>query len=136
MKSLWFVLGVWFCCPALAASQDQPLLTAYLSIFNSNVADDLPLSDGVTFYGSLLSEPIRGRDNVVVFLNRVTPSIQLKEVKQAYEGTTGACAELVFVLHEQDITLEEAHCMQIRNGQIEAIRLYYDPRPLMEASDS
>ena len=134
MRALVFLaIGVWLFWSDEAASKDheRPILEAYFLVFDTKSANDLPLSEDATFFGSLLSEPITGRDQVVAFLNRVAPSVELKQVKQAFEGPYGACAELVFFFQAQDVTLEEAHCIKIRDGKILSIRLYYDPRPLM-----
>ncbi|MEL7312615.1 MAG: hypothetical protein AAFN07_13970 [Pseudomonadota bacterium] len=133
MRRFVLVISALLLCPAeaLAGEHDYPILDAYLSVFRSKVADELPLSDDVTFYGSLLPEPIVGRNQVITFFNKVAPSVQLRQVKQAFEGANGACAELVFYFEGADVLLEEAHCIQIKDGKILSIRLYYDPRPLM-----
>ncbi|MEM6514101.1 MAG: nuclear transport factor 2 family protein [Pseudomonadota bacterium] len=124
--------------PGKAVSKDDEytVLNAYFSVFETKSANDLPLSEDATFYGALLPEPIVGREAIIAFLNRVAPSVELKEVKQAFEGESGACAELVFTFSGAGVTLEEAHCLKIDEGQIVSIRLYYDPRPLLEASGS
>lgn len=129
---LWLSL-VW---PAttVADETNQPILNAYFSVFETKMADQLPLAESATFFGSLLSEPIVGKKEVISFLNRVAPSVKLEQVKQSFEGDNGACAELVFVFQSQDVTLEEAHCIRIKDGKITSIRLYYDPRPLLEVS--
>lgn len=135
MRALSFV-WIWLIWPGMAASSEsrQSLLDAYFSVFETKAADPLPLAEDATFFGSLLSEPIVGRDEVVAFLNRVAPSVQLKEVKQSFESDEGACAELVFLVQADDLAMEEAHCLKIRDGEIQSIRLYYDPRPLLEDS--
>ncbi|MEO0365957.1 MAG: hypothetical protein AAF265_10725 [Pseudomonadota bacterium] len=133
---MFFLIWAGLCLPGTTYSQSnsQPVLDTYLSVFKTNTADDLPLADDVTFLGALLPEPIVGRDQVIVFLNRVAPSVQLTQVKQAFESPSGACAELVFALQDGDLIMEEAHCIRIRDGEIVSIRLYFDPRPLLEAS--
>lgn len=136
------ILSCLILCVSIAqvatASSDHPqtILKAYFSVFETKSANDLPLSEDATFYGALLPEPIVGREAIIAFLNRVAPSVELKEVKQAFEGENGACAELVFAFLGAGITLEEAHCLKIDDGKIVSIRLYYDPRPLLEASGS
>ena len=133
---VFLLFWVWLIWSETAVSDQskQPFLDAYLAVFETKTADQLPLAADATFIGSLLSEPIVGKDQVVSFLNRVAPSVQLKQVKQSFEGDGGACAELVFVFQNQDVTLEEAHCIRIGDGKITSIRLYYDPRPLLESS--
>ena len=118
--------------PAAEASNPSPnLLGAYLAVFEAEAADALPLADDASFYGALLPAPIVGRDEVRAFLNRVAPSVELLEVRQQFEGPDGACAELLFRFGE--LELEEAHCLKFEDGQIAAIRLYYDPRPLLSS---
>ncbi|MEM1174123.1 MAG: nuclear transport factor 2 family protein [Pseudomonadota bacterium] len=130
----FFVFPMFWPAVAVSVESKQPILDAYFTVFETKTADHLPLADDATFFGALLAEPIVGRDQVIAFLNRVAPSVQLKDIKQAYEGDTGGCAELVFVFEGQGVTLEEAHCLTISDGKITAIRLYFDPRPLLEAS--
>lgn len=106
-------------------------LQTYLDALRSGSAHDLPLTGDATFYGALLPAPIVGRDAVVSFLNRVLPSITLKEVRQQFEGENGACAELLFEFEGLPEPLEEAHCIEYEGDSISRIRLYYDPRPLI-----
>lgn len=115
----------------VGSTNDQPMLDQYLAVFIDKSADDLPLTDGATFYGALLPAPIVGRDEVTAFLNRVSPAVDLVEVRQRFEGESGACAELLFRFGG-GVELEEAHCLTIQGDNISAIRLYYDPRPLLD----
>ncbi|MEM1402733.1 MAG: nuclear transport factor 2 family protein [Pseudomonadota bacterium] len=116
---------------ASATWASESSLERYLDALSSGSVNDLPLTDDVTFYGALLPAPIVGREPVINFLNRVLPSIRLKEVRQRFEGNDGACAELRFEFEGLAKQLEEAHCLEFEGELISRIRLYYDPRPLM-----
>ncbi|MEL7393364.1 MAG: hypothetical protein AAFU81_02100 [Pseudomonadota bacterium] len=114
---------------ACAHSAPPPVLDEYLRVFEEKSTDHLVLTDDASFFGALLSDPIVGDQEIIAFLNRVLPSLELVEVKQAHQGLNGACAELVFQFGDQD--LEEAHCITFEQGAISSIRLYFDPRPLL-----
>ena len=118
---------------ATAEDSKTPVFDAYFTVFEGGSADNLPLTDDVMFDGSLLPEPIAGRDAVVLFLNRVVPSLGIMsiDVKQIFETRDGACAELVFN-YETLGQVEYAHCLEIAGGEISAIRLYFDPRPFLD----
>lgn len=112
-----------------AHSEPAPAMGDYLSIFKTKTTETLALTEDATFYGPLLSEPIKGRDQITQFYSQVLPSLELIEVTHAYEGPNGGCAELVFKLGERE--LEEAHCIRFEQGRITSIRLYFDPRPFL-----
>ena len=116
----------------LAYADTPSVLDQYLALYETESANVLPLTEDVTFDGSLLPEPIMGRDAVVSFLNRVVPSLGIKsvEIQQRFETADGACVEILFD-YETLGQLEYAHCLEIEDGQISAIRLYFDPRPFL-----
>lgn len=119
-----------------ACADDTSLIDQYLSVFDQNSADDLPLTDDASFDGALLDEPIIGRDNVIAFLNRVSPGVEFTQIVHRFETDKGACLEARVEFSGVDGTLEEAHCFDIEDGKIAAVRLYYDPRPLLGDSSN
>jgi len=127
-----FVLGP--LVPSSANAWELSALDRYLAALEEQTGAELPLSEEVTFNGSLLPQPIVGREQVLGFLNQVLPSIELTDIKQRLEGPDGACAELVFHFPERGVSLDEVHCLTIKDGSITAIRLYFDPRPYLEAT--
>ncbi len=133
-KAMWGVLLA-AALSGHAAAEDEAasLFDQYFTLYETQSADDLPLTDDVTFDGSLLSETIVGKGNVVAFLNRVVANLgfQSVEVIQRLESDEGACAELIFH-YETRGQVEYAHCLEFEEGQISAIRLYFDPRPFLE----
>ena len=112
-----------------AAETHNPVLEQYLDVYMNKSTSGLVLSEQATFYGALLSEPIVGREQIIAFLDRVLPSVELLEVKQVFEDAEGGCAELVFRI--DGVRAEEAHCLRIDQQAVSGIRLYYDPRPLL-----
>lgn len=114
------------------ASSEQ-LTSQWIDSLKSGSASELPLAEGVSFYGSLLPAPINGQAKVVAFLNRVTTSIQKVEVISINTRQNGACVEMVFSFKQMPgESIEEVHCLNVSEGKIESIRLYFDPRPFLE----
>ena len=118
---------------APAHAEETPVLDQYLKMFQTMSADDLPLTNDVTFDGTLLQQQVSGRQAVVSFLNTTIPRLGFisVSVRQKFETSTGACAEMVFEYKERG-SLEYAHCLEIEDGRIAAIRLYFDPRPFLQ----
>ncbi|MEO1040710.1 MAG: nuclear transport factor 2 family protein [Pseudomonadota bacterium] len=126
------LVGLGLISTTAAQSQETPVFDTYFTLFETLSADHLPLTEDVTFDGTLLSDTIVGRENVVSFLNRAVPSLGIQSVaiQQRFETADGACAELIFT-YETRGTVEYAHCLEIEDGEISAIRLYFDPRPFL-----
>ncbi|MEM6827391.1 MAG: hypothetical protein AAF553_05560 [Pseudomonadota bacterium] len=128
---------VWNATAMIAVhAQDTPVFDQYFTLFEKKSANELPLTDDVTFDGTLLPEAIRGKPAVVGFLNNAVPNLGIKSIKtvQKFETEEGACAELMFD-YETRGTVEYVHCLEIEGGQISAIRLYFDPRPFLNSTD-
>ncbi|MEM1380409.1 MAG: hypothetical protein AAGH41_07285 [Pseudomonadota bacterium] len=126
---LWLAAAAFSSCTGLPNDQHEALLSIYIDVFDKNAVDGLPLAENVTFSGPLLAEPIVGRDQVAAFLSQVSPSVAVIEVRQSFEGPEGGCAELALRVGDRDV--EEVHCVTFDDGAISAIRLYFDPRPLL-----
>ena len=119
-------------CTSFAHAQDASLLDEYFTLFETQSANTLPLAETVTFDGTTLPQPIVGRPAVIGFLNQIVPSLGIEEIEvvQRFETLDGACVELVFQYEARD-AVEYAHCLEFENGEITAIRLYFDPRPFL-----
>ena len=119
-------------CTSLAHAQDASLLDEYFALFETQSANTLPLAEDISFDGTTLPAPIVGRPAVVGFLNQIVPRLGIEEITvvQRFETLNGACVELVFEYEARDF-VEYAHCLEFENGEITAIRLYFDPRPFL-----
>ena len=124
--------------PPNADSVDaRHIAEAYIDALQEKSMDDLPLATDVTFSGPLLPEPIVGRGPVSAFLNRVAPALASVDVKSINTHDKGACIETEVVFASMpDRSLPEVACLSVNQGEITGIRLYFDPRPLIDDSET
>ena len=124
--------------PTNADSVDARYIAeAYIDALQEKSMDDLPLATDVTFSGPLLPEPIVGRGPVSAFLNRVAPALASVDVKSINTHDKGACIETEVVFASMpDRSLPEVACLSVNQGEITGIRLYFDPRPLIDDSET
>lgn len=113
----------------------RELAEIYVKSLNSKQISDLPLSEDVEFDGPLLDNPIQGKQSVLSFLSEVAPFLSQYEASAFHTSESGACIETVVSFEGMgDESLFEVTCLSTEYGKINSIRLYFDPRPLIENS--
>jgi len=101
-------------------------------IFNNEI-NSIPLADSVTFQGPLVTGILSGKDDVTDFLTDVAASFsnaQYHTVRDIIDG------EHVFSLVQIRLSggqiLDMGHVFEIRDGQINAVQILFDPRIMLE----
>jgi len=90
---------------------------------------DVPFSPGVTIE-SPLTERLTGVGPVVEFLTGLLPAV--KDVRIKRHIVDGEYDAVEFDLDTVFGVIPVFDCVRVRDGQIEEIRPYYDPRPITE----
>ncbi|MEM0928503.1 MAG: hypothetical protein AAGI89_04335 [Pseudomonadota bacterium] len=116
---------------ALAISPgNEAVAQTFFDGMASGDVEQIKLADAVTFSGPLLNEPLSGKPAVSSFLDGVAAQLSIT-VEQTYLSETGTCSE-VTARSASGIQTEEAICLDIQDGEVTSIRLYFDPRPFLE----
>ncbi|HJT87197.1 MAG TPA: nuclear transport factor 2 family protein [Bryobacteraceae bacterium] len=102
---------------------------AYLNALAAKDISAAPLHPDVTFE-SPLSPPIRGRDAVRQVFAGFFPSMKAIKVSR-HIANSEWCATLL-EMETPFGTLPMVDCFHVIDGQIRSIRVYFDPRPIVD----
>ncbi|MEO0493117.1 MAG: nuclear transport factor 2 family protein [Actinomycetota bacterium] len=106
-------------------------LISYVDGFRHGTVAAVDWAEDVSFHGPLLPAPIEGRSAVIAFLERIVTSIETVELRRVSRADDGGCLELAFRFAGVAEATDEVHALRVRDGRIEQVTLYYDPRPLL-----
>jgi len=88
--------------------------------------------DDVTFEGPLGTA--RGADDYIAGLQRLAETVSKATVRQVIADGDEICLIYDLVAGEPPVTVPTAGWYRMRDGKVAAIRVYFDPRPLLPPS--
>lgn len=113
-----------------SAVNPKDVVAQYYKVMNEAFAskslavDKLPLADEVIITGP--NEDVKGKENVIAMLNQFMMIMQRFDFKKQFADETGVCTMLECVTSTPAGSVPTVEWMEIKNGQIQAIHLYYD----------
>ena len=116
-------------------SSVQNVVEKYLKFFEAKdyAAVRSLLHDNLCFKGPL--EIFERADDFVAAIKRLQPIHKSNELKRLFVDGNDVCAIYDFTTHLPQMgTLPIAEWFHVRDGRIQAIRLFFDPRPFAAAS--
>jgi hypothetical protein len=90
--------------------------------------DKLPFGEKIVLITQ--QEHFEGKEKVIELLKQLILTINGFEIKKQFIDETGGCTLLNYVTLKNQIPLDVAEWIDVTNGKIKAIHLYYDPTKL------
>jgi len=112
----------------------QRIIEHYYDSMNKNDVSTIPLDDDAWFLGSMLAEPIVGKENVRQYLEDTAPFSKRMELKSTViEGDTAAA--IVEFEGLNGVIIEGSAIFRFTDEKICYERFYFDTRPLIKGEN-
>ncbi len=108
----------------------RDIVTQYYTIMNqafvskSLAENKLPLADTITVTGP--NEQVKGKEQVITMLKQFMVIMNRFDFKKQFSDETGVCTMLECVTSTPAGSVPTVEWMEVKNGKIQAIHLYYD----------
>jgi hypothetical protein len=88
------------------------------------------LAPDVRFEGPLVEQPLTSRSELEKFLAGILPAVKEIQVRKEFGTETDVCIQWDLVTMDSKV-VPILEYFRVADGQIQEVRPYYDPRPLL-----